>query len=449
MNAISLKTTTLLQYIGRLTKLTLYEIASIGLNFIQCFLGKILLKAFNFISLPLLTFYISREEMGFYQLLVGGMGIFVELVTLGTRQLYGIDFFKHKMLYPKLLLMSKNLWVYLRITSLLFILLFLGLGWKINPSYIIVFFVVVLQSYLNIFNELYLKTLQFQTKFLRYNLTSLFFGALQIALVLLSVIVLKQKLIGLVVSLLVVEALQSLYYFICSKKVISLLQRIQKREKHEFKNISKLVKKSIIFVPSTLSLWLLMNIDQWMLGTMSGLESVGLYAFAGKFPLLFDYLLSSSFILVYTPFLYNKLRDNYRSGAWNTVMTACFVVIGSLLLYLFASKTTFLLNPIVSENFHPALEFIPPLVFVACIRLATHLLQLCIQFKNKIQFILWTNVAAAGSNALLNYLWIPKYGIHGCIMATVSSFILMFLMNLALHFYLIAISNDKEIVLHA
>ncbi len=425
------------------------EIPKILLYFFQCVTGKVFLKSFNFITMPLLTFYITPKEMGIYQLLFAGMGIFTEVATVGFRQYLSVDYFKNPHLSSRLNLVGKNLWVYLRVTSVAFLLMFLVLGWKIEAVYLFISLFAVLQSYLSIFNELYLNVVRFQMKFMRYNAISLLFGGLKVVGILIGVVLLKMQLMGLIFSLLVVEMVQLLYSAYSSKRALMLIRKTQIQQNFSFNSFYQTLKKSIIFVPSTISFWLLMNIDQWMLGSMMGLESVGLYALAGKFPLLFDYMISSSLIMVYTPFLYEKLRIRFVVTGWGNVMLSLAVLISSLFVYYLVNLNIHVLQSIVSSNYYDALDYIPVLVFVACIRLATHLLQLCIQFKGKISFIVCSNILSAAVNVFLNSVWIPKYGIQGCLMATLSSFVLMYFMNLGLHLLLIRYASKERLEHHA
>ena len=408
------------------------ELFAVFGSFLQCILGKFLLKGLHFFTLPLLTFYISRQEMGFYQLLSGGMGIFVEIATLGTRQHYSVAFFKHHRVYSRAKLIAANLWLYLRVTTVFFLLLFLIMGWQIERGSLVIFLLLLIHSYLNVFNELHVMTTKFYRQFLKYHAISFFFGGLQVGMVVVFVTVFKHRLLGFATALLITELLQLIYSALNSKRWLSLLHKMGKREVISPKKIVPFIKKSSLFIPSTLSFWLLMNVDQWMLGKMLGLESVGLYAFAGKFSLLFDYLISSSLILVYTPFFYQKLHKNPKQAGWNNSVVAGGILAGSIVICLLASQSLFLLQSIIAAHYYPALKLIPPLICVACIRLATHLLQLPLKFKQCLFFIIWSNLAVAGTNALLNTLWIPQYGIEGCLMASITSFLLLFFLSLTM-----------------
>lgn len=433
MNAMT-KLSTILKNISPTFK---KNFGAFSANFFQCFLGKILVRSCGLITLPLLTFYFTREEMGVYQLLLGGLGIFVEVATLGTRQYFAVEYFKYSTLYSRLNLVSKNLWVNLKYTSLIFLLALSGLLSFFDKSYFGIFVLFLFQSYLNIFNEMFLTFLQLQMKFTRYNILSFLFALTQMSLVVLAVVVLKFKLAGMALLLFIGEAVFLAFFSYRSRRSLLVVYKMFGLNKVSRSKVIGLLKQSWLFVPSTISFWLLVNIDQWMLGGMTNLDNVGLYAFAGKFPLFFDFLLSSTFIFIYTPVLYEGLKNKFVYVGNRNAMLSILVFIFSGLVYGVSVGLVPYIKVFISENFYASLAYIPPLIFVACTRLASNLLQLTFKYKGQIAFILWTNIFAAILNTILNYLWIPMYGINGCLMATTLSFVCMFVVNLIFHQFLI------------
>jgi len=309
--------------------------------------------------------------------------------------------------------------------------LFAWFGYKFDNRYLFVCLAFVFLTYINIFNELVLTFSRVNKQFSRYNLICLTFGALQVGLVILSVSVLQLGLTGLIGTLLVTELLQGIYSFIVSRRIRKLIHNINKAEnKNKLESIRTLLKGSTIFIPSIFSSWLLMNIDQWMLGSMMGLGSVGLYGLAYKFSLLFDFLFASSVLMVYRPHIYEQFKSKFHTTSILNLKVALICLFGSILIYFISDQMTFILKYIINESYYPSLTYIPPLLLAACIRLSTQILILTLIYKECIQHIIATNIIAAVFNATLNFFLIPLYGIQGCILATVSSFALIFVITL-------------------
>lgn len=403
-------------------------------GFGQNLLGKILLKSFSFLSLPLLTYWITTEEMGIFQLLFGGLGIFIEIVALGTRQLFAIEYFKNNSMLYRLRLIAQNLLIYFTCSSFLFILLLGSLLYYLPSKYWVISSLAVLWSYLNMFNELYLSVVRFNLQFFRYYATSLSFGLLQLILILLFVLGMDLHLMGLVVSYILSEVLQGFWALYASRRELRIMRHIKQVNTALIRQV---LSRSVVFIPSVLSYWLLMNIDQWMLGSMMGLESVGIYGLAIRFALLFDFFISYSFFTIYTPHLFERLRQNYQNGCEKNIKVALVVFLAALILCGLAMFCTPVLKWMIAPSYYSSIAFVAPLLFAAATRFACGILQIGLQYRNLIPFLLWTNVAAAMTNSLLNFFWIPRFGIAGCIAATNVSFCLMFALIWAKQYFVL------------
>lgn len=420
------------------------ETQALCMHFIQCVFCKILARACGMITLPLLTFYFTAEEMGIYQLLVGSLGIFVELATLGTRQFFSVEYCRFSTLYARLLLIVKNLWLTINFTSVLFLIVMIFSISKFSV-YWLVFIFAFSQYYFSIFNEIYFSFLNLEMKFFRYNILLFFLAFIQMLMTILSLKVFHFKLTGFVFGLLFSDLLFLIYILVSLRKYLSSIKRLAKINKVRLHSVFALLKKTLPFLPPALSFWLLVNIDQWMLGAISGVDDVGIYAFAGKFSLFFDYIVSSTFILVYTPRLYHKLREEYHQACDRNTIYALVVVAMSFIFYQLVVILLPICRYFISENFYESLNYIPLLILAATLRLATHLLQLVIKYQRFVGFVFWSNIVCALLNAGLNYYWIPEFRIMGCVYATVVSFAAMFLANLFFYQYMIrSVRKEKE-----
>lgn len=412
---------------------------TVFIHSLQVIFGRFFLKIFSFLTLPLLTFYIANEEMGVYSLLTGGLGIFVELASLGTRKHFSIHYFKTSSTLEKLLLIGKNLLVSLRFSFPLFFLLVALFFFRLDSEYIVVTFLAVITAYLSMYNEMYLSVVRFNMQIEWYNTLSVGFGFFQTGSILVAVILFQGGLQGIFIALFLSELVQFLYSFFHSRKEIQLLKKIYlKKDSLSFKPCLQLVGDSLIFLPTTLSLWLLMNIDQWMLGSTLGLSSVSLYGLAGKFPLAFDFLVTYSFIIVYTPFIYEKFRLN--QGKKLNIIISFLIILAAFVLYYPMQVTSQLLGHLIDVRYQDAVQYVAPLMVMAFLRFASNILQLFLQYEEEVPFIIKTNFAAAILNILLNAYLIPIYGIHGAVVATIICFATMYLLTLLKHLQMMGIN---------
>lgn len=392
------------------------------------------MRSLGFITIPLLTYYIQPADMGAYNLLWSYYGVMTEVCALGLRQLYVVDYFKSAHKGHRAALILQVLSIYFFLTTPLFFLSYLGvialLGWK----YAVLGGILALSGYLRFFTEFYLNTLRLQMRFFCYNLFCLSFALLQLGFVITCVVGLQKGILGLACSVFIAEVLALLVAGCITRK--SLLRALAVRSikrKIKFPNLLFLLKNSYPFIPSVLSFWVLTNVDQWMLEAFKGLSAAGLYSFALKMPQLLDYLVSSTFILVYTPIHYEGLKKDFTRQVKRSVLISLFCLLaGSASIYLFQSQI-YLLKFWINIQYQEALGYIAPLLLAATIRLSMNVMHLTLHYQKKVSSIFFIHTLGALLNAGLNAWWIPTHGTWGCIAATLLSFCAMYLLTLALH----------------
>jgi O-antigen/teichoic acid export membrane protein len=402
-----------------------------GKHFSQALLGRLVLRGFGVITLPLLTYYVAPADMGAYNLFWSYYGVMIEVCALGLRQLYQVDYFKLPHFGKRSVLALQILTLYLFLTTPLFLCSSLGviafLGWK----HVVLGSLLAASCYLRLYVEMYWNTLRLQRRFSFYNVLCVSSAFLQLLLVFLSVVWLQKGMIGLALAVLSADFLSFLIVLGHSRKELLRAWRVPSIRKNiRGLPLLSLLRSSWLFVPSILSFWVLTNIDQWMLEAWQGLAAVGLYSFALKIPLLVDYLISSTFILVYMPTHYEGLRKDFgRQSRQSLWISLAFFTLGALSLYLLQGQIRWL-KFLIAPSYQEALPFIVPLLFVTVIRLSMSIVHLTFQYQKRMGVLFGIHTIGALLNTYLNALWIPQQGIWGCIEATTLSFASMYLLSL-------------------
>jgi len=387
-------------------------------RFCQTLLGRATLRIFGFLTFPLVTFYLLPAEMGLFQLLCSGFGLAIELFTCGLRSQYDILFFQRQT--ARLTLIGQNLWVYKRITAIFFLLSVIITSFFLKTVYVIALY--ALFSYVKIYNELFLNNLRFQFRFFHYNTVCMVCGLCQTVFIIVNFTLLQGGLLGFVFAFLLAELITFSYVYHQSKRSRRLIQNL-KTSKLQWQSIAKLIKNALFFIPSTLSFWLQTNIDQWMLGSLASLSSVGCYSVALKFSNLFEYVINASILAIYTPILYSLLKTDFHQGKRVNQRMVTTILALSVPIFLCIFRWNFLFHSIIGKNYTHALIFIAPLITATLFRLSTALFNLVFFFQGHVRFSIFNTLFAVLINVVLNYTLIPKYGIYGCVAATNASFV--------------------------
>lgn len=205
--------------------------------------------------------------------------------------------------------------------------------------------------------------------------------------------------------------------------ITRILDLISVKEYIVLKNSLKLkrhMKSLLILFVSSLSVSLYVSLDSTMLGLIEGDSSVGLYASASKMTkVLIPLIIALETVIA--PELIRYIKENKKEKVFEKVdmfldfnffLGIQFIFIMFLLskdMILLFSGEKFISADLAMKIMLPVIFFIPVGSFMSGKILISHNLE-----KLSLNF----NIIAMISNATLNYLLIPKYGIAGAGFAT-------------------------------
>ncbi len=189
--------------------------------------------------------------------------------------------------------------------------------------------------------------------------------------------------------------------------------------------LKKMLTFSMPLVPSSIAVFFSMYIDRYMLNHFLGLEAVGIYSVAAKFALIMS-LAMTGFQMAITPLIYQKHND--PDTPYNLSRIFRYFTASSLILFLAVSIfSEEIINLLTSPDYHEAFTLIP---FLALAFLLSNMYVFMpgIAIKKKTHLFVIINIISAASNIILNFLFIPYWGLVGAALATTVSYFLAFLL---------------------
>ena len=189
----------------------------------------------------------------------------------------------------------------------------------------------------------------------------------------------------------------------------------------------KMMKFGVPFLPAGIFSMILELSDRYILRYLTDIETVGLYNAGYKLGLLI-LLIVMGFNMAWQPYFLKKEKEERKYIA--DVTTLVFAVLGFLwILLLLWSDTMVKMKfgdfSFFGEQFWDATGIVP-IIGLAYVFHAGYLIQLPgVYLLEKTGWIPWVRGLGALSNIILNFLFIPEYGIVGAASATFLSFILM------------------------
>jgi len=184
---------------------------------------------------------------------------------------------------------------------------------------------------------------------------------------------------------------------------------------------------SLPLVASSGAVWVALYIDRLAIKELMTMADVGRYGVAYRFAAAIE-IVMFGFDKAFIPLLYANYRDPNTPPALAKLLRILVVVGGAILLALAAASHE-LLHVLVDPAYRDGAQLIPVL---ATSVLLTRLGNLGpgLWIANRTGLIAWINVGVAIMNLLLNLLLIPVLGVMGSALATATSALIGFVVNM-------------------
>lgn len=215
------------------------------------------------------------------------------------------------------------------------------------------------------------------------------------------------------------------YFFItlfCFKGVLRV-RKVLKKDLAIFKMSSAFLLQSLLHV-------LIFSISPWMLGFLVGVNEVGIYGLAIKIATLYDLLIAQTVNLVLMPWLFKKMKLQYKLYFnWMRLVAFGFFIMGGGLL-LSPSFFDPLIHFFLGEKYQASVPFIKNLIAAYLFLHGLSLLNMLVIYSKKVHLLPLFSGFSLVLNLVLNFLWLPTYGVQGAVYSIAVTFIVVFLFQI-------------------
>lgn len=392
-------------------------------NFIQDIfifaLGGVGSKLLLFLLVPLYTNVLTKEEYGTADSVstVAELIIpFLSVVIYDTVLRFGLSKYERK---EDVLVVALIVWCASWIVSLLIIpavrLYPILLDWK----WYLYFFVNVSIGSSILLN--YIKVKGLNKLFAIINITQTF---ILVALNVLFLVVFKWGVGGYLLSSVLSIGLSLIIIVIFGKIIPDL-----KNAKFDFKLLKRMLVYSFPLILNNVSWWVIHSSDKIMLELMIGVVALGVYTVATKIPSLINVVVSfvsSAWNISATKEMEDSNDVKFYSDVFRYLT---FFVFGACIFIVFIIKP--FMSVYVGKEFNEAWQYTPLLLVSAVFSaISAYCGSLYGALKKPVHSML-TTLLAAIINIVLNFIFIPRYGIWGAIIGTVVAYFVIALVRLS------------------
>lgn len=402
------------------------------------------MKGISFVISPIIMRILSVQEYGLLSLLTNFIEVLFTCFGLGLRQLLTIEYYHNDLINRKKLI-NEILVVYCILMVPITVFLILGSGFinefifefKAN-NLIIIFSLLV--AFLRVFADIFYQVLQFLQESLKFVIIQIIAAILIFSLNLFFLYYFALGVFSTVIAQFIgvsVVILISLYYYFRNSYHLNLNLSCA---------ISKTgwyLKRGLPFVPRLLFSWILAVGDRWVLAKYANFESVGIYSVADMFGQLFQLIFILPFTYAYIPYMLQKFTQNkdkvFELDKKNLKIMSLVMLVLIVLLFVLFKPFILLFSPLICKVITPkymcSLDYVFGLLLGYIFLLGSYFSSVFLQYQKRVYFILFSITLPAILNIFLNIFLVPRFGISGCVYATLISYIFYFLITLFYNFY--------------
>lgn len=224
----------------------------------------------------------------------------------------------------------------------------------------------------------------------------------------------KYKLNGYWLSLLLADVISVIYTFtaINGFKYIRLNCKIPSY-------LKEMLLFSIPLIPNATMWWIINSINRPILISNIGIDGVGLYTIAGKFPSLISILFT-----IFFPVFQISVLEEYKNKNFNTFYTTIFKVIlflQILITLFFELFGSTIFDLFVDIHFHKAVYYLPIFCLGVVISNIACFVGVIFTATKETKYFLYSAILGAVVAVIANLLLIPRFGIMGACLSIVFS----------------------------
>ena len=295
-----------------------------------------------------------------------------------------------------------------------------------DASEVNLFYLVLGLNIVTIFLMLSFSLLRAKEKSLNYILVAFLRFILTLGINIYLVVKLQLGIFGILAGNLIAMVVTSLIFLPTILKYIKFT--ISK------KYLSKLTLFGIAIIPAAIASWIMDLSDRYYLKHYSDFTEVGIYSLGYKIGMIVSVLIVTPLQLAWPTIFYALAKKDDAKEIYARVLTY-FIFIASLTalgLTLFASQIIEIISP---ENYSDAAMIIPYVAFSYIFYGAHFVVVPGIHLKEKTKYYPLVVGIPAIINLILNYFFVPTYGMIGAAVTTLTCFALMLIITYAISNY--------------
>lgn len=382
--------------------------------------ANMVLKAINFFLLPLYTKYLTPEALGVSDTITNVSAVIFPLLVMGLDSAFSAFYFEERSENHRRKLFNTIWFTLLLASSVPFFLIIGAKYWSMllfgKKAYAGLVAISLIGISLNLWYLPFSLLVRMENRMAIFALINITASLSMIGLNIFFVAGLKMGAAALILSSAIIQGLQLVLYLFLGRTRLSI---------HYYDNqmIKKMLKFALPLIPIAIVGWILNLSDRYILLWYHGETEVGIYGIAARFSAALA-VFSNAVYMAYTTFAFDKQEDSNAQQQYSRILNAFFFMLGAVCftVSIFSKEIIFLMT---SKAYWSAYLLLPCILFGQLAYGINTIVGYGISFARKTQYMLIATTCGAGLNIILNFIFIPEYGMVAAAATTLISYVLM------------------------
>lgn len=387
------------------------------------FASNIIIKGIQFFLLPLYTNELTPEMLGLSDMVTTLTGFVFPVLVMGMDSAFSAFYFEDGTNQQDKVFSSISL--FLGVMGMIpVIACFLSRTWSEilfktsdNASIVTIALLAVTA------NLLYLPLsleVRLQNRMTSYSVVAVVSSATIIVLNVLFLTILHLGVYSLILSTLIVNVLQIFLFSFAVEKKFSL-------KYVDGKLIKGMLRYSLPMLPAVLSSLILTLSDRYIVLYYWGEHAVGVYGIGNRFVAILSVVISS-ISTAYTTFAYSSYKKPEAKEQFSLVLNMVYVMmIGIAFVVSIFSRE--IISIMTAPEYAMAYKVLPDMMYSQVFYVLYTLTCYGVLFEKKSGYVLLATSVAAFVNLILNFIFIPQYGIQAAAFTTFIGYAIMLFIN--------------------
>ncbi len=396
-------------------------------------------KGINFFILPILTYYLTKDDYGMLALIMSVttlsvvyIGLFPSNFLLVKKSSFSPEKFQ-KYLFHVVLLIIVTFFIVGIVLYIFRDMIFMNYSQN-APLVIFIAFLGLFQ----VFWQLLFTVIQLEKDAKKIAILQFIQTIFIVGLTLLFVVEFSWGWKGKIFA----EFLVLMFFMFYS--IYYLIKYNHIKVDFDFIKIKEIVSFLFPLTFTIVGLYLMGTIDKVFIANIISLEAAGIYAIALTMTIVINIVYDSA-LNAWQPYMYEYLdSNNYKdlSKVLNITYIFSLFVFLSVIIYIWFSP--YLFSLMIDEKFNDALKFLPILIVAYGFEGLRKPVVGFLYYVDRVKIAAFITFVSALLNIVLNLILIKKYGIYGAAYATLISFFVQYILTLlVVKFYWKSIKSKK------